>query len=211
MNVYTLPVGFIGTNCYVVTDEKNGCAVIDPGDQAEKIIAFLESKNLTPQIILLTHGHYDHIGGVKALIQRFGCKLAIGEHDADQLSDRRKSLAYAPGMTDDGYCMTPDELLKDGQDFQVGELNFRVVETPGHTQGDVVYLCGDVMFSGDTLFAGDIGRCDLPGGDYKTMLKSLKKLDALTVNYKVLPGHGPDSTLEQERLHNQYMRMVREG
>ncbi|MCI8648947.1 MAG: MBL fold metallo-hydrolase [Anaerotruncus sp.] len=212
MKVYTKPVGFMGTNCYIAADDNGHCVIVDPGAQPEKLIAFLEQEHLTPVYILLTHGHYDHIGGVRGLLEQYsGCKLAIGAGDADQLSDRRRSLALSPGMTDRDYLLTPDELLKEGDVVKAGALSLKVLETPGHTKGGVVYLCEGTMFAGDTLFAGDIGRCDLPGGDYRTMLASLKKLDALPGDYRVLPGHGPESTLEQERRHNQYMQMVRQG
>ena len=98
-------------------------------------------------------------------------------------------------------------MLKDGDTVRTGGLEFTAILTPGHTKGDITYRCGGVLFTGDTLFAGDCGRCDLYGGSYQTMLKSLKKLAALPGDYRVLPGHGPESTLEQERRYNQYVRM----
>ena len=113
MKVYTMPVGTMGTNCYIVADGE-ASVVIDPGFQAEKLEAFLREKGLHPEYILLTHGHYDHIGAVRALREAFGCKLAVGRRDLEMLADRRKSLAIMRGMTDEDYLLTPDLLLGEG-------------------------------------------------------------------------------------------------
>ncbi len=208
MELYIKPVGPIGTNCYIVSDESGGCAVVDPGAQPEKLIGFLDAKGLKPEYILLTHGHYDHIGGVKAIAQKYGAKIVISEQDAEQLTDRSKSLASARFPAgEDPYLMEADLTLKDGDTIRTGGMDFTAILTPGHTKGDITYRCGELLFTGDTLFAGDCGRCDLYGGNYQTMLKSLKKLAALPGDYRVLPGHGPESTLEQERRYNQYVRM----
>lgn len=206
MKLYVKPVGMLGTNCYIVADDGGKCAVIDPGAQPEKLIDFLEIHEFKPEYILLTHGHYDHIGAVKAIAEKYGCKIAIGKNDAEQLTDREKSLATSRGMSEKDYLMTPDLQVAEGDHLTVGNLTFSVLDTPGHTRGGVCYLCGNLLFSGDTLFSGDVGRCDLYGGDFTMMQQSLKKLAAQKGDYRVLPGHGPESTLEQERLHNPYMR-----
>lgn len=207
MKLYVKPVGTIGTNCYIVVDESGKCAVIDPGAQDEKLIDFLQVHNFKPEYILLTHGHYDHIGAVKSILSKYDdCKLAIGKNDAEQLSDVTKSLATSRTMDEKDYIMAPDLLLADGDQLTVGSLTFSVIDTPGHTRGGVSYLCGDLLFSGDTLFCGDVGRCDLYGGDFATLQESLKKLAALKGDYRVLPGHGPESTLDSERAQNPYMR-----
>ncbi len=204
MKVYTMPVGTMGTNCYIAADG-DICAVIDPGFQAEKLISFLREHKLRPEYILLTHGHYDHIGAVRALRDAFGCKLAIGRGDEEMLADRKKSLAIMRGMTDEDYILTPDERLDEGGKVTVGGMTFEVIDTPGHTAGGVTYRCGDVLFTGDTLFAGDIGRIDLYGGDYGEMMASLQKLSKLEGDYRVLPGHGPETTLARERRSNPYI------
>ncbi|WP_101909560.1 MBL fold metallo-hydrolase [Marasmitruncus massiliensis] len=206
MKLYVKPVGTLGTNCYIVADDSGKCAVIDPGAQAEKLLDFLETHGFTPEYILLTHGHYDHIGAVKAIAEKYGCKIAIGRNDAEQLTDREKSLATSRGLSEKDYLMATDLLLAEGDHLTVGNLAFSVLDTPGHTRGGVCYLCGDLLFSGDTLFCGDVGRCDLYGGNFIMMQESLKKLAALKGDFRVLPGHGPESTLDQERMQNPYMR-----
>lgn len=207
MKLYVKPVGVIGTNCYIVVDDSGDCVVIDPGAQKEKLLDFLLVHHFKPKYILLTHGHFDHIGAVKSILDKNeNCKLAIGRNDAEQLSDSEKSLANSHMLDENEYKMTPDLLLNEGDQLTVGTLKFSVIETPGHTKGGVCYLCEDLLFSGDTLFSGDVGRCDLYGGDFSAMQNSLKKLAALKGNYRVLPGHGPESTLDQERAQNPYMR-----
>ena len=205
MKLYTRPVGPIGTNCYIV-EEEGSCAVIDPGAQSARLGAFLEANGLSPSHILLTHGHYDHIGAVKALREKFGCKLVIGRGDAELLSDLEKSLGCMGMEPPETYLMTPDLLVGEGDTVKAGELAFEVFETPGHTKGGVSYRCGDALFTGDTMFAGNIGRTDFYGGSYREIIASLKKLAALPGDYRVLPGHGPESTLSWERELNPYMR-----
>lgn len=206
MKIYTKPVGSIGTNCYISADESGACAVIDPGAQPDKLVAFMEEHKLNPQYVLLTHGHYDHIGGVKGILNHFpGCKLVIGRGDAEQLADRKKSLATMRSMTEDIYIMTPDLVVNEGDKITSGALTFEVIDTPGHTKGGVSYRCGDALFTGDTMFAGNVGRADLYGGDFDVLLASVKKLAQLPGDFRVLPGHGPESTLEVERKYNPYI------
>lgn len=207
MKLYMKPVGAIGTNCYIVADDSGVCAVIDPGAQGEKLIAFLKERDLSPEYILLTHGHYDHIGGVRAILEAFPeAKLAIGKEDAEQLYDPEKSLAAAHGFPNGNYVMKADELLSEGDTVTVGDTVFTVIDTPGHTKGCVTYRCGDLLFTGDALFRGSVGRTDLYGGSYPTLMASVRKLAALEGDFRVLPGHGMDSTLDEERHGNPYLR-----
>ena len=205
---YMKPVGAIGTNCYIVFDSNSDiCAVIDPGAQGDKLAAALTEHGLKPAYILLTHGHYDHIGGVNQLRKAFPeAKLAIGKKDAEQLQDLEKSLAASHGFPGRGYIMEADELLSDGDQIEVGPLTFTVIDTPGHTLGCVTYRCGDLLFTGDALFRGSVGRTDLYGGSYSVLMDSVRKLADLEGNFHVLPGHGLDTMLEEERLHNPYLR-----
>lgn len=206
MDIAIIPVGMLGTNCYLLQSEKKSCAIIDPGAQGKKILDIIEKEGLTPRMILLTHGHHDHIGAVKEIAKKCtDIKVYIGADDLELIEDATKNRAAMHFQQTDDYIIKGAETLKDGQELTVDELTIRVVTTPGHTRGGVAYLCRDVMFSGDTLFAGECGRCDLYGGDYEVMKKSLKKLAELEGDYEVYPGHGDSSTLEKERKTNRYM------
>lgn len=206
MDIIIMPVGVLGTNCYIVGSNAKGCAIIDPGAQPEKIVEEIAKAELTPRCILLTHGHHDHIGGVKKLTTTYpDIKVYIGEDDLEMLGDGDKSLAMFRNATPDEFIIKDAESLKDGQEIEVDELKFRVLATPGHTKGGVCFTCRDVLFSGDTLFRGDVGRTDLYGGDYDVLLKSLKKIYELEGDYVVYPGHGDYSSLEFERKSNRYM------
>lgn len=190
MTVKTIEVGkSYKTNCYIVF-EGGDCVVIDPGYEAEKIIAALDRFEVRPSYILITHGHPDHISAAKQVAENYGAKVAIGDKDAHRLS------------------FEPDVPLFDGNVVGAGSLAFRVVSTPGHTEGGVCYICGGYLFSGDTLFSGDVGRVDLPGGDMKALSESLQKLAALDGDYTVLPGHEEPTTLAHERTHNRFMKLV---
>jgi glyoxylase-like metal-dependent hydrolase (beta-lactamase superfamily II) len=188
MIIHTLAVGPIQTNCYVVTDGIGGlAAVIDPGAESDAILAYLEEQNLTPHTVLLTHGHFDHVGAVEKLRQA-GAELA----------------AYTDLETREGF--QPDIPLDEGSEVAVGSLTFKVLHTPGHTRDSVCYQTGETLFTGDTLFEGDCGRTDLPGGSYPVMLKSLARLARLEGDYTVYPGHDVSTALEAERQGNRNMR-----
>lgn len=203
------PVGAIGTNCYIAAGDNGACAVIDPGAQADKLVSFLRERELTPEYILLTHGHYDHIGGVNGIRKAFPeAKLAIGKDDAEQLYDPEKSLAISHGFPNGDYTMKADVLLSEGETVTVGDMVFTVIDTPGHTRGCVTYRCGDLLFTGDALFRGSVGRTDLYGGSYPVLMASVRKLAELEGDFRVLPGHGMDSTLKEERQNNPYLRKL---
>ncbi len=206
MNVTVIPVGFLGTNCYLLESASKECAIIDPGAQPAKLAEVIAKANLNPKYILLTHGHHDHIGGVNKLREEFPqIGLYIGKGDMEQLEDTQKSYATARGMTDKEFPVPGAKGVGDGDILELGELQIKVLDTPGHTKGGVCYIVEDMIFSGDTLFLNDIGRCDLYGGDYKVMKQSLTKLVALPGNYTVYPGHGDATTLEHERKNNPYI------
>ena len=196
MEVRTFPVGSYGTNCYLAWSEgSDTCILIDPGYEPEYLLEQVRSLRKQPEAILLTHGHFDHVGGVKQIAADTGCKVYICPEE----------LLMPPRFTAGELYYT--DTYSDGDILQLAGLSLRVLKTPGHTQGSVCLLCEDTMFSGDTLFAGTIGRTDLPGGDYTTILSSLRRLCDLEGDYKVLPGHGESSTLEQERMYNPYLRL----
>ena len=191
MNVHTLTLGAFQTNTYIV--ENGGrCAVIDPGYRPETILAFLRQRNLTADAILLTHGHFDHVGAVKAVATETDCKVYL--HEAD---------LSLPSMWTAGRLYYTDLY---GDTVTAAGIPFRVLHTPGHTPGSVCLTAEDVMFSGDTLFCGSCGRTDLPGGDRETLHQSLKRLAAVQNDYTVYPGHGESTSLSREKKYNPYMR-----
>lgn len=205
MEIIWLTVGALGTNCYIVPTAQKHAVIIDPGADAKRIAAELEKHGLTPVWTLLTHGHHDHTGGVRELKALYPqMKTAIGAYDAEMLNDVKKALPFT--HLPEESMFQEDLLLYDGDTLQIDELTWKVLHTPGHTKGGVCLLCEDAMFAGDTLFAGEIGRCDLYGGDYQAMKRSLRRLAALPGEYRVFSGHGEDTTLDRERRTNYYMR-----
>lgn len=193
MTVHVLTLGAYRTNTYIV---QNGgrCAVIDPGYEPETILSFLDTHGLTAEAVLLTHGHFDHVGGVKAVAAETGCRVWL--HPAE--------LSMPPRLTAGPLYYT--DALADGDTVTAAGLTFRVLHTPGHTPGSVCLAVEDTLFSGDTLFAGSCGRTDLPGGSRRAMKESLRRLAALEIDYTVLPGHGESTELDREKRYNPYMK-----
>ena len=199
MKIKVLPVGELGTNCYLLEDEDSKlCALIDPGDEAGRILEQVEKDGMQVKYILLTHGHYDHTTAVPELHEKLPeAEIYIHQADSHGAGGRLFPLA----------SQVDDLLLYDeGDVLQLGGLTIEVMNTPGHSLGSVVLKVGDVLFTGDTLFAGSCGRTDLRGGNYEQMLASLKRLALLEGDYHVLPGHDVASTLERERKSNYYMK-----
>lgn len=202
MLIKCLTVGQIETNCYVVADEETlECVVIDPGDESNTILDYIEDHRFTVKYIFLTHGHFDHTMAVSAVHAETGATVCMNEKDAGAVLDN------AP------FRFNPPEgtiWYKEGDVFRVGSLTFEVMETPGHTPGGVCLLCGDAIFTGDTLFRDSCGRTDLYGGDMNTLMRSLKRLSDLPGDYEVYPGHMGPSTLSRERMYNYYLRYAGE-
>ena len=199
------PLSICDTNSYLVASEKNNAVLIDAPADADYILEQAQLFGLTIKKIFLTHGHFDHVGAVADLVDKTGCEVYISEKDRPKLGDENGMLVnhfMVRGYrkyTGDVITFTEDDILT------LDELEFDVVETPGHTSGSVCFICGDTMFSGDTLFARSCGRTDMPDGDWEAMKASLKKISELGGDLKVYPGHMQSTTLETERRLNQYM------
>ncbi len=204
MNVNYFSVGALGTNCYIVSDDSGHAAIIDPGGDAQRILATVKDKDLTVDFILLTHAHFDHIMAVEELRDATGAQLLVGAGDAPMLCDAQFNLSAMVYPTQT-VALTADRLLVEGDTVSFGDTTLTVMETPGHTRGSVCYLGDDRLFSGDTLFAGSIGRTDLPGGDMGVLRRSLARLASLDGDCTVYPGHGEETTLSFEKAANPYL------
>lgn len=197
----TIPVGQIDTNCYLIGDEGEGvCAVVDPGGSPERVLAMIGKSGLELKMILLTHGHWDHVGAIPDLLAKWP-DLPVYAHERELCpADEPNPHYFFP------HAGKNQRTYGEGGVLALGGLTLQVLHTPGHSAGSVVLLAEDVMVCGDTLFAGSCGRCDLPGGDEGEMMKSLARLGRLEGNYSVCPGHGRLSTLDRERQGNPYMK-----
>ena len=195
MQITVFQLGVLGANCYIVADEQaKSCAVVDPGGQGRQVARWLREQGLTPKYVLLTHGQFDHVGGVKELAEEFpGLPVYLHPNDTQLTPELSKGLFW----TD--FYEEGDELTMDG-------LTFRVYHTPGHTPGSVCLRVDDVLLTGDTLFAGSCGRTDFPGGSWSQLMDSFARLAKLPGNYGVLSGHGESSDLDTERAANPYMK-----
>ncbi len=201
MIIEKIVVGRMDENCYLVGDPK-ALLVVDPGDEAEKIISRIRKQNYQVKYVVLTHCHYDHIGAVSAILAETGAEFLMAEKEKDNYFDRKVTLGgyFAPKPT---LC-EPDILVKDGDVIEAGQCQFRVIETPGHTSGSMCLLCENHLLSGDTLFQGSIGRADFPTGSLQELVISIKeKLFSLPDETVVHPGHGDDSTIGFERVYNE--------
>ena len=195
LKVYAMALGAYQTNCYIIHDENSKhCCVIDPGYDANAILDKLDALGLNLEAVLLTHGHFDHVGAVKDLAAETQCDVYLHPED----------LSMPPMMTAGPLYYT--KTYAEGSQLKLAGLDISVLHTPGHTPGSVCLLTGTAIFSGDTLFQGSCGRTDLPGGDWATIGKSLARLASLEGNFWVYPGHGPSTTLRDEKKYNPYMR-----
>lgn len=207
MKILSLRVGVVGTNCYIVYDEatREG-AVIDPGDNAESILKAVREQGIEVKYILLTHAHFDHVLAAAAVKEATGAQLVLHEADVPYLS-RDAMRDFAPYVK---HYEEPvvDVRAREGTEVTFGGLTATYLHTPGHTPGSCTLRIGGALFTGDTLFRHECGRCDLPGGDFNKMLDSLARLAGLPGDYPVLPGHEGASTLDEERRANPYIRQA---
>ena len=195
LKVHALTLGAYQVNCYIIHDEKSpSCCVIDPGYEADTILDKLSQLGLTLEAILLTHGHFDHVGAVRQLAADTGCAVFLCAED----------LTMPPQLTAGTLYYT--HTYAEGTQLHLAGLDITVWQTPGHTPGSVCLLVEDTLFSGDTLFAGSCGRTDLPGGSWEQIRASLNRLSQIEANLWVLPGHGESTMLASEKKYNPYLR-----
>lgn len=206
MDMKSFLTGPLAVNCYVVFDEDSrDCLIIDPGGQAAAIEAFLQEEKLHPVCILNTHGHGDHIGAVDELRDMTGVPFFIHAADAPMLLDAKKNLSAFMGFA--LKTRPADGFLQDGQRIACGAGEFQVIHTPGHSSGGICLYGAGWLFSGDSLFAGSIGRCDFPGASELQLVSALKKkIAVLPPATLVYPGHGESTTLKRELASNPYLR-----
>lgn len=198
---------FMGENTYILGDENTKkCAVIDPGGSIIDIFNVIKQHEFTVEYIILTHGHGDHICRVPEIKEKTNAKIVAHVKEEEVLIDRVKNLsAQLPGPLVE---FDADIYVDEGDIIELGGLKLKIIHTPGHTKGGMSIKVGENIFTGDTLFAGSIGRTDFYGGDYKQIMKSLKKLAKYDDNAVIYPGHGPESTIGVEKRVNPYMQQI---
>jgi glyoxylase-like metal-dependent hydrolase (beta-lactamase superfamily II) len=207
MKILTYILGDFATNCYLVIDEKTKKAcLIDPAKFNMEIENTINNEGLILEYIILTHGHFDHILGANIFREKTGAKIVAHKAEEEYLRNPKKSLTSICG----GGTIAVDQYIIENNILVFGDVSFRVIHTPGHTRGSCCFTCDDesVMFTGDTLFNGSIGRCNFYGGDFEVMISSLQKLKSLNQNYIVYPGHGVATSLDDEKANNPYLREI---
>ncbi len=205
MIIKKLEVGPIMANCYILgCEQTKQAAVIDPGDDADRILMELAKSELKVTYLINTHGHFDHVGANKRMKEATGATLAIHPGDEPMLGKLSKSAAMF-GLAAEN-SPGPDMLLNDGDEVSFGEITLKVIHTPGHSEGGICLYIPGCVFAGDTLFYGSIGRTDLPGGDYDLLISSIKtKLFSLPDDTVVYPGHGPATQIGKEKIINPFL------
>ncbi len=203
--VHQMSVGPLQVNCFIVyCDKTKQAMVVDPGEEASRILQFVERHGLHVSKVVNTHCHFDHIGANQQVVDATGAELMLHKDDLPLLQNARNhaqvyGLQVAPSPQ-------PDKLLGQGDTFQLGELTFQVIHVPGHSPGGICLLSQGHLFVGDVLFSGSIGRTDLPGGDYDSLVEGVReRLFSLDDDTVVHPGHGPDTTIGRERQMNPFV------
>lgn len=205
LQIETFVVSIMQTNCYFITDEETGlCAVVDPGAYTPALTRRIEESGGKLQYVLLTHGHFDHIGKANDIREKTGAKIVLCTDEKEFLQKNELNLSYMATPT--GFdAFEADILLDENDTVTLGKTEFTLIKTPGHTKGSACFITDGVIFTGDTIMKETIGRTDFPTGSYRDMIGSLKKLDALDGDYVLYPGHDAPTTLQHERENNVYM------
>ncbi len=204
MDIDWLAVGPLQTNCYVISDKQTlDAIVVDPGDEADKILRLIGQKKLKVLMIICTHGHFDHVGAVARLKERTGARVALNLDDIEIYSKAQDQAAFWEYRIEPPP--EPDLLLADGDKVVVGHLNFEVLLTPGHSPGGICLYGEGVVVSGDTIFAGSVGRTDFYGGNIEELKKSFAEILSLPPETRILPGHGEWSTVKKEKETNFFL------
>lgn len=205
IEIKTLVLGEVFTNTYIVKDRSTGAiAVVDPACESEKLVDLVKEWGGDLQYILLTHGHFDHVGGVKCLLNSFSPQVLVSADETELLNTKTLNLSFWHNLSIEPIKV--DRELSDKDTFMLGETEFTFIATPGHTVGSGCFIADDIIFSGDTLFCESIGRTDFPTSSGRDMMLSLMKLNDLKGDYTVYPGHDVKTTLSHERKFNPYMR-----
>ncbi|MBM4145864.1 MAG: MBL fold metallo-hydrolase [Nitrospira sp.] len=201
MIIKKLIVGSLENNCYIIADEKtNECFITDPGDEPDRILDLINKNNLIIKYIICTHAHFDHVAAIPEIKEETKAWIVLHSDDLNMYRST-KDQAAAWGYEIDPLP-EPDIFVSEGDILEVGGLKFEVLHTPGHTQGGICLYGEGIVITGDTLFAGSVGRTDLQGGDISKLRKSFKRLMSLPDEVKVLAGHGPESTIKKEKIDN---------
>lgn len=204
--IMKLVVGQLQENCFILFDENKDAFVVDPGGSSENIIEAIDKNSLNIKYILLTHGHFDHVGAVATLVKKYKAPVYLSKEDRAFIESPKEVRASSFGMQIEAADV--DVFVKEGYEIPFSEGTIKVIETPGHTLGSVCYLFENYLFAGDTLFNGSIGRTDFPESDHSLMVESLKKLKKLDDEIYVLSGHGPESQISYEKMANPYLRQL---
>lgn len=210
MKLEGFSVGMMGANCYLLISGQGRAVLVDPGDEGEKIVRLLRSRGVEPGYLLLTHGHFDHVSGVAAVKEAFPQAQVLLHPDDLPFLEQPEACYSSLGEVARRFSppRQVDGFLSGGQELSLDDIRLKVLHTPGHSPGSVTFQGEDFLLTGDTLFAGGIGRCDLYGGSLEKIERSLAGLAALKGDWRVYPGHGPSTTLDRERRENPYLSNV---